>query len=100
MSRNARGALHGAGLRKDPVNLIRTMPAEGSVAKEPQIQINGQSVPLPTPLSLNRLLENLRLRGPRLAVAVNGEIVTRSQRDQKIVQANDQVEIIQAVAGG
>lgn len=65
-----------------------------------QIQINGQPHFLATPLSLQALLNQLKIDLPYIAVAVNGEIVPRSGIGEKMVRHGDCVEAIRAVAGG
>ena len=67
-----------------------------------QIIVNGKPRELPQPLPLRQVLEGLALpsleRG--LAVAINGEIVRRAEWERRLVQPEDELEIVQATQGG
>lgn len=63
-----------------------------SVNSEPQVWRNNAS--------LQDLLTELGFSNKRVAVERNGEIVPRSQHAQIILQANDKLEIVQAIGGG
>ena len=79
------------------------MPAEGSVpSSEAQIQItvNGETRFLENPLPLPLLLKNLQIELAYVAIALNEEILSQVEREQKIVNHGDRIEIIRAVAGG
>ena len=68
--------------------------------KTQEIIINGQRHPHPDPLSLMDILQKLKIDSRFVAVAVNGEVVPRSELEPYIVRAGDTVEVIRAVAGG
>lgn len=67
-----------------------------------QITVNGTSRDLARPMPLRQVLEGLALptleRG--VAVAVNGELIRRGDWDLHIVNAQDELEIVQATQGG
>ncbi len=79
-----------------------------------QLIINGQpqhfSVPdQPRPLksddggaalNITQLLERMALRGKRIAIERNGEIVPRSKFDEQVLIDGDRLEIVVAVGGG
>jgi len=65
-----------------------------------KIYINGQPQELNTSLSVKELLVQFGLENKRIAVEINGEIITRSQFAYRLVVDNDKVEIIIAVGGG
>lgn len=65
-----------------------------------QIQLNGEIKAFESPLNLVDLLESLQLKNPYFAVAMNDEIVSRADFDQRAVQNGDKIDIIKAVAGG
>ncbi len=50
--------------------------------------------------SVGDLLRLLGIEPRGIAVAINGEIARRSQWETTVVNANDSVEIVTAVAGG
>ncbi len=65
-----------------------------------KIQLNGQSQELEASLTLSEILNRFQLQNPSIAVAVNAEIVPRSEWDSIRVRANDSVEVVHAVGGG
>jgi sulfur carrier protein len=67
------------------------------------IILNGQPVPLPSPSTLDVLLGALPLGSVAMvgvAVAVNYEVIPRSQWSQTKLRPGDRVELIRAVQGG
>jgi sulfur carrier protein len=72
----------------------------GSYPEVIALTINGQSRSFSDPLNVARLIEELELRGKRLALERNGEIVPRSQFDQIALADGDALEIVVAVGGG
>ncbi len=64
------------------------------------ITINGQSRSFPGPLNVARLIEKLDLKGKRIALERNGEIVPRSKFDRVALADGDALEIVVAVGGG
>ncbi|OED47423.1 thiamine biosynthesis protein ThiS [Endozoicomonas sp. (ex Bugula neritina AB1)] len=65
-----------------------------------QIKVNNQSISLEQPLSIRKLLETLSHTDKGVALAVNSQIISRSQWDHHTVQHGDQVTLIKATAGG
>lgn len=65
-----------------------------------QIILNGDHTELTANTSIAELLLQLGFENNRLAVEVNGDIVPRSQHTQQQLQADDRVEIVQAIGGG
>jgi sulfur carrier protein len=65
-----------------------------------QITVNGTPTEVPDTLNMAELIERLALAGRRIAVEVNAELVPRSRFGEHRLQADDRVEIIQAVGGG
>ena len=63
-------------------------------------QLNGESHETRGPLSVRSLLEEHDLQTRRVAVAINAEVVPRSQFDLRKIEDGDEVEVIQAVGGG
>lgn len=64
------------------------------------IQLNGEPYTVSEGTSIADLLIALELTERRIAVEVNLEIVPRSQHATTVLQANDQVEVVQAIGGG
>jgi sulfur carrier protein len=65
-----------------------------------QIRLNGKPHPLDGPLTLAELIRTLELGAERVAVAVNREVVPRGEHATRALRDGDEVEVIQAVAGG
>lgn len=64
------------------------------------IHVNGQPYDAPADCTLTALVERLGLQGQRLAIEVNGAIVTRSAHASHALTPGDRVEIVQAIGGG
>ena len=62
--------------------------------------VNGAALELPEGASVSTLIERMQLAGRRLAVEINGEIVSRSLHARTELRENDRVEIVQAIGGG
>ena len=64
------------------------------------IQLNGETRQLPSPLTLAALLAAEGLAERRVAVEVNGGIVPRGQHPTHRLHDGDRVEIVHALGGG
>jgi sulfur carrier protein len=64
------------------------------------IIINGQPRTFPAPLNVAGLIEQLELKGKRIALERNGEIVPRSRFGAMELNDGDALEIVVAVGGG
>jgi sulfur carrier protein len=67
------------------------------------LTLNGQSRAfdtLPEPASLEQLISELGLKGDRVAVEHNGEIVPRSGWAETAVNGGDRLEVVHFVGGG
>ena len=64
------------------------------------LTVNGRPEPLPSPATLDGLVDALKLTGQRLAIEHNGQIVPRSIWAQTALTDEDQVEIVRAIGGG
>jgi thiamine biosynthesis protein ThiS len=65
-----------------------------------KIQINGEARDFRDPLSLAALIEQLGMKGDRVAVELNREIVPRPQWDKTNLRDGDRLEIVHFVGGG
>lgn len=65
-----------------------------------QIIVNGETRQVADDTSTAQLIEALGLGERRLALELNGEIVPRSQHQERMLAAGDRVEIVHAVGGG
>jgi len=64
-----------------------------------QFFLNGAAKAL-TPITVLTLLQQEGLADQRVAVEINGDIVSRSQHCERMIQADDRVEIVYAIGGG
>jgi sulfur carrier protein len=64
------------------------------------ISLNGEKVSLPEPLTIIDLLAEKEYQNEKVALAINGSFVPRSQYGETIIHDNDEVDVIQAVGGG
>lgn len=65
-----------------------------------EIRLNGKPFDAPEACTLRDLIVQLGVAHARLAIEVNGDIVTRSAHASHVVQAGDTVEIVHAIGGG
>ena len=78
-----------------------------NVVKTIGVRINGSERQVPERLSVAELLHYLNIIPEQvppkplgIAVAINREVLPRSEHDKRFVQPRDQIEIIHAVGGG
>ena len=64
------------------------------------IRLNGEERRLEEPLTLVEFLKHIKIISPAIAVAINSEVVPRSEFDIRRLGHQDQVEIIHPVGGG
>jgi len=62
--------------------------------------INGEEKTFAAPLSLAELIEQLGMKGDRVAVELNREIVARAQWAETQLNDGDRLEIVHFVGGG
>ncbi len=65
-----------------------------------QIILNGETREIAAGTTIDALLALLGLEGRRLAVEINRRIVPRGQHAGHILEADDRVELVQAIGGG
>jgi len=65
-----------------------------------KILLNGTTYSIEDGSSINTLIEQLELKGKRLAVEINQEIIPKSEHDQYKIQQGDVIEIIHSIGGG
>lgn len=62
--------------------------------------LNGDERELPSGSSVSDLVDLLEIRGKRIAIELNGEIVSRKNFDLTILSPMDRIEIVHAIGGG
>lgn len=64
------------------------------------VYVNGEPEQWDQKMSLSQWLEAKGLLGQRMAIEVNGGVVSKSKFNDYYVQENDKIEVIVAVGGG
>ncbi|MTV38265.1 sulfur carrier protein ThiS [Duganella radicis] len=65
-----------------------------------EIELNGAPHRVPPRQTLYQLIDALELTGQALALAVNRNVVPRQQWPERVLQAQDKVDIVRAIGGG
>jgi sulfur carrier protein len=65
-----------------------------------EITLNGNSKQVPEGMTAAQLVEFLELKGRRLAIEINEEIIPHSTYEGCRLNPGDQVEIVHAIGGG
>mgnify|MGYP001255721541 CR=1 FL=1 len=65
-----------------------------------KIQLNGDPYEINVSMSLNELLNKLKIEKNKVAIEVNGEIVQKDKYSNLILNKNDKVEIVHFIGGG
>ncbi|PPR17173.1 MAG: Thiazole synthase [Alphaproteobacteria bacterium MarineAlpha9_Bin3] len=69
-------------------------------AKEINIHINGEVKKIQTSQSIEKLLHLLKLNKKNIAIEINRVIINKSDYHSHIIEANDQIEIVNFIGGG
>ena len=64
------------------------------------VTVNGQAVNIEGPLSVQAFLEVRGINARAIALAVNGEVLPRSEYAVRLLQEGDSLEVVRAVGGG
>ncbi len=65
-----------------------------------RITVNGKSVEIESPMTVERLLDTVDVPPNYLAVEINAEVVPREDYTRRVVQPDDEVEVVTLVGGG
>jgi sulfur carrier protein len=65
-----------------------------------QVKLNGEARELPEAMTIQQLLERLKVRRDTVAVEVNREIVPRACHGDRRLEEGDAVEVVTFVGGG
>jgi sulfur carrier protein len=65
-----------------------------------EITINGQTVSIPSAMSIQQVLDTVEVPPNYLAVEVNAQVVPREQYASHQVHAGDELELVTLVGGG
>lgn len=65
-----------------------------------EVRLNNKPLALPHPMSVAELIEMQNIPGAGTAVAVNGKIVRREDREMRMLNEGDDIIVISAAYGG
>tara|TARA_B110000967_G_C18567823_1_gene403362 strand:+ start:48 stop:251 length:204 start_codon:yes stop_codon:yes gene_type:complete len=65
-----------------------------------KIQINGKKITLKKETSLFDLLKKYKLDKKKVAIELNGTIITKKLYKKKLIYNNDTIEIVNFIGGG
>lgn len=65
-----------------------------------QITVNGKNVELEQAMSINAYLDHIGLRGRRVAIAVNSEVLHEDEYEKTVISDGDRVEVVRPIGGG
>lgn len=64
------------------------------------ITLNGQKYNIESNITLKEMLINLNIEQKNIIAEVNGEVVTKDDFSNKIINENDIIELVRFVGGG
>ena len=65
-----------------------------------KIQLNGKKISIKQKLSLFDLLKKHKLDDRKVAVELNGVIISKKKYKQRFIKNNDKIEIVHFIGGG
>ncbi len=65
-----------------------------------KIELNGEAHLVAKASNLQDLINSLQLQGQTLAVAVNRQVITKQKWSERMLEANDRVDVVRAIGGG
>ena len=65
-----------------------------------KIQLNGRKVSIKQKISIFNLLKKHKLDNRKVAVELNGTVITKNRYKKKLIKNNDKIEIVQFIGGG
>ena len=77
-----------------------TTPGLGPKTADMRATVNGEPMELPDGLTVSALLQHLGVRGDRVAVERNGEVVKKARHGEQTLASGDVLEIVTFVGGG
>lgn len=65
-----------------------------------EIQLNGKTHRLQKSLNVSQLLNSLMINKKKVAIEINGEVLSKDNYDSYRVKQNDVIEIVTFIGGG
>ena len=65
-----------------------------------KIQLNGKKISINQKFSLFDLLKKYKLNEKKIAIELNGQIITKNMYKKRLIKHNDKIEIVNFIGGG
>ena len=65
-----------------------------------KIQLNGKKITINQNFSLFDLLKKYKLNEKKIAIELNGLIITKNMYKKRLIKHNDKIEIVNFIGGG
>jgi len=65
-----------------------------------KVLLNGKNKTIEDKTNLNLLLKKLSIESDKVAIEINGVVVSKNDYEKKIIKTNDKIEIVHFIGGG
>lgn len=65
-----------------------------------KVFLNGKNKTIDEKTNLNLLLKELSIESNKVAIEINGVVVSKNDYEKKIIRTNDKIEIVHFIGGG
>jgi len=65
-----------------------------------KVLLNGKNKTINDKTNLNLLLKELSIESNKVAIEINGVVVSKNDYEKKIIRTNDKIEIVHFIGGG
>jgi len=65
-----------------------------------KVLLNGKNKTIEDKTNLNLLLKKLSIESNKVAIEINGVVVSKNDYEKKIIRTNDKIEIVHFIGGG
>jgi len=65
-----------------------------------KVLLNGKNKTIKDKTNLNLLLKKLSIKSDKVAIEINGVVVSKNDYEKKIIKTNDKIEIVHFIGGG
>jgi len=65
-----------------------------------KVFLNGKNKTIGEKTNLNLLLKELSIESNKVAIEINGVVVSKNEYEKKIIRTNDKIEIVHFIGGG
>jgi len=65
-----------------------------------KVLLNGKNQTIDEKTNLNLLLKKLSIESNKVAIEINGVVISKNDYEKKIIRTNDKIEIVHFIGGG